>query len=783
MRPGKIKKMIRRIRAQAEELKSYPDKKLLELSNSYKKRIQYGESPDSLLTEAYALVCEADRRILGKNPYDVQIYGAIALHYGYLAQMNTGEGKTLVATMPLYLNALTGKSTILVTTNEYLAIRDAEEMGQVYRFLGMTVGIGVKKERDENFSNEEKKQIYASDIVYTTNYALGFDYLFHNLATVREERFLRPFYFVILDEADSVLLDSAQTPLIIAGSPRVRSNLYGTADYFISTLQSGRDYEQEETRVWLTEEGIRRAETFFGITNLYSAQNFEINRHVTLALRAHTLFTKEKDYMVTEGGELVLLDADSGRSMPGVKIRGGQHQAIEVKEKKEISEETRSVASITYQNLFRMVPRLAGMSGTISDAAQELLQTYGRRLMIIPPNRPVQRVDHRDCYYRTAKEEREEAMKEVLHHHGNHRPVLIVVSTIAETNMVSEMLVKEKIPHSVLNANNAAWEANIIAEAGKRDAVTVATSMAGRGTDIKLGEGIDAMGGLAVVGIGRMADLRLERQARGRAGRQGDPGRSRFFVSLEDEVVVRNADEKQRMRGMHRSVAAIQKIIDGAQKNAEEHAESARQSAFEYDLVMQKQREQIYALRDRLLDGGKIEKDAILSMARRVIGRFLHSDEYLGRNERRSEQKKNRDIRLKRFVLDTISYYDFELLEGINPANKKMLGDRLFGMVKRALLRQRRKFESEKEYDDFLLYAVLSAIDEAWVEQADYLQQLSAAVRTRSSAQRNPVYEYQKDALDAFENMQKRMEENALRNILLSGEKRDASGKMQIVLP
>ena len=483
-----LNRILKQVRAYKEQMAALSDEKLQGMTEVFRSRLAKGETLDDLLPEAFAAICEADYRVLGKFPYDTQVMGATALHQGKLVEMNTGEGKTLVATMPLYLNALSGKSTILLTTNEYLALRDAEEMGQVYRFMGLSVAAGVKAKSEERFSNDEKREIYNSDIVYTTHGVFGFDYLLNNLVTRAEDRFMRPFNYVIIDEADSVLLDSAQTPLVISGSPRVQSNLYELADFFVTTLIEGRDYEKEDKKVWLTDEGVKYTEQFFRIDNFYGEKYFEINRHVILALRAHVLFEKEKEYMISKDGELQLLDGGSGRMMPGVKLRGGQHQALEVKEKIEASRENRSVASITYQNLFLLFPKMSGMSGTISDAAEELLNVYGADVVVIPPNCPLRRVDRKDYYYKDRDTQFTDAIKLAVDTHNTGQPVLIVVSTIAETELVSRLLMEERIAHSVLNANNAFWEAEIIKEAGQLNTVTVATSMAGRGTDIKLGE-------------------------------------------------------------------------------------------------------------------------------------------------------------------------------------------------------------------------------------------------------------------------------------------------------
>lgn len=770
----KLNKLLRKVKACGERMKKLSDTELSHMTVEFKRRLGKGEKLDALLPEAFAAICEADYRILGKFPYDVQILGGLALHQGYLTEMNTGEGKTLTATMPLYLNALTGKSTILVTTNDYLALRDSEEMGQVYRFMGLTVAAGVQNNPENRFSNEQKKQIYHSDIVYTTHSALGFDYLFNNLVTSASERFMRDFEYVIIDEADSVLLDAAHTPLIISGAPRVRSNLYELSDFFFSTLIPEVDYETEEKRVWLTEAGVKRAERFFEIDNFFGRENFEINRYVILALRAHVLFTKEKDYMVSDKGEIILLDRESGRIKPGTKLRGGQHQALEVKEHLQITQENRSTASITYQSLFLLFPKMAGMSGTISDAAQEILQVYHKQVLVIPPHCPVQRKDLPDLYFDTAPEQFLAALDLALKTHRRGQPVLIVVSSIRETQLVSKILLEEDIPHNVLNANNAFWEADMIKEAGKKNAVTVATSMAGRGTDIKLGDGVKELGGLAVIGIGRMANVRQERQARGRSGRQGDPGFSQFFTSLQDDVVRVNSAAELKLysqSGKKMSERKRRHIIDFSQTIGEESAVSSRRRSLDYDQVAQRQRSLMYATRDRLLDGGTIEKSRLEEIAKENIANFLRGKKKIDRSQ------------LNRYILDNISYR----LENRNTNLKLNKMDEvenyLYWCVKDGLREQEYKLGDKKIMDEFVRRAALSAIDEAWVEQVDYLQQLQTAVKGRSLAQRNPISEYQREALEAFTDMEKTILQNIMRNILLGTATVDYGGKINIFLP
>lgn len=772
----KLQRILNRIKKYKSKIAAMTDEQLADMTRVFRERLAQGVSLDELLPEAYAVICEADYRILGKFPYDVQILGGIALHQGYLAEMNTGEGKTLTATMPLYLNALTGKSTILVTTNEYLVLRDAEEMGQVYSFMGLTVAAGVRARQDEKISNDEKREIYNADIVYTTHSALGFDYLFNNLVTSAEDRFMREFYYVIIDEADFVLLDSAQTPLVISGAPRVQSNLYEMADFFVKTLEEDRDYEVEEKKVWLTDQGVRYAEQYFGIDNFYGREYFEVNRHVTLALRAHMLFAKEKEYVVAENEEIRLLDSGSGRMMPGVKLRGGQHQALEVKEHLKVSQENRSVASVTYQNLFLLFPKMAGMSGTIADASDELRDVYGVDVLVVPPNCPVIRKDLPDRVFQDADSQFRAAIDAACAVHSTGQPVLLVVSTIAETELVSKLLTNQKIPHNVLNANNAFWEADIIKEAGQMNAVTVATAMAGRGTDIKLGEGVEELGGLAIIGVGRMNNIRQERQARGRAGRQGAPGNSRFYISLEDEIVTDYGApyiRKYMEKGRHFSKGRIHRLVCNAQKLCEESAVLSRRQALNYDEVMQKQRQLIYSMRDELLDGGRIGKERLMQIAENNIQTFVGG--FSGK------QPVSRQA-VSRYLLDNISYQMDDISDSILQG-KESVTQYLRKQVEAALQEQESRIGDDETMEEFVRVATLRALDDAWIEEVDYLQQLQSAVAGRTSAQRNPVFEYRKDALESFGQMEQTVVRNVMRNILLSEVSYDAEGRMQILFP
>ena len=768
-------KELKKVKSYKEAMAALSDEELKAKTVEFRQRFENGESLDKMLPEAFAAMCEADMRVLHMFPFDVQILAGIALHLGYLAEMNTGEGKTLTATCPMYLNGLTGKGAILVTNNEYLALRDAQEMGPAYEFMGLTIAAGVKRDADDKFENDEKKEIYKSDIVYTTHSALGFDYLINNLVKSADERFMRDFYYIIIDEADSVLLDSASTPLVISGAPRVQSNLYDMADFFVRTLQENEDYEVEEKNVWFTEKGLEYAESYFGIENIFAPEYFEIYRHLVLALRAHKIIEKGTEYMISESGEVALIDASSGRMLKGVKLRGGQHQALECKEKVEITQENRSMASITYQNFFSMFPKMAGMSGTIYDARDELYDVYGKKVVVIPTNNPVQRVDCPDWFFSDSQKQFEAAIKLAVKKHETGQPVLIVTTMISDTEIISHLLVKEGLAHSVLNANNAFWEADIIKEAGQMGAMTVATSMAGRGTDIKLGPGVKELGGLAVIGVGRMLNIRDERQARGRAGRQGDPGYSRFLVSLEDDIVEKGTDPEKLKKYIdgqkHISDRRIKKIVNGAQHTNEEMGVTNRKNSKDYDVVLQLERKLMYETRDMLLDGGTVEHDKLLAIAAENVDEFL------------KENKKLTPSTLNRYLLDNISYRMERESSKLNLSNRTRVKSYILARVERSLEEKREAIGSDAGMNDFIRVSALSAIDEAWIEQVDYLQQLQGAVSGRSSAQRNLIFEYQGEALESFRKMESRIKRNIIRNVLLSEVSMDKKNKLRIILP
>ena len=759
--------LLGKVKEECKKVKELSDYELKNKTLEFKERLHNGETTDDLLPEAFAVCCEADYRVLGMFPYDVQILGGIALHLCYLCEMNTGEGKTLTATMPLYLNGLTGKSSILVTANEYLAIRDAEEMGQVYKFLGLSVEAGVKRDTNEKLDNDSKKDVYAADIVYTTHGSLGFDYLLNNLVQSKEDRFMRDFYYVIIDEADSVLLDSASMPLVISGSPRVQSNLYGITDFFVTTLVEDVHYEIEDKKVWLTKEGVEYVQRYFRIENLYGEENYDILRHVVLALRAHFLLEKDTDYVVTDKGEVVLLDKSTGRKMTGMKLRGGSHQAIEEKEHVELSDEQRSVASITYQNLFNLFPKMSGMSGTIKDGKDELLEVYHKQVVVIPPNKPLARIDLPDQYFKTSEEQFDAVIKETVKRHETGQPVLLIASLISDTEMLSKLLVQENIEHSVLNANNAFWEAEIIKEAGQKNVVTVATSMAGRGTDIRLGPGVKELGGLCVLGVGRMNNTRDERQARGRAGRQGEPGISMFYVSLEDDVCEILGDDfldKYIEKDKYISKRRIKKLVNKSQKIKEESSVFQRKNSVDYDSVMQSQKTIMYKIRNDLLDGMSLDENVLKQIYVNNINEFA------------KDHKKMDDKTMYRYILDNLSYRLKEL--SVSSANKKdylkQYADMAFKDKKQVL---------GNRFSEYCRLCTLKALDDGWIEEVDYLQQLQAAISGRSTAQRNLLYEYQREARLSFRDMEKSIKKAMIRNILLGEVSFGKDNEMIILYP
>lgn len=762
----KVRATLKKINGLKDKMAALSDEALAAKTVEFRKRLAKGETLDDLLVEAFAVVREADKRILGMFPYDVQVMGGIVIHQGNVAEMNTGEGKTLTATLPVYLNSLTGKGTMVITTNEYLAKRDAEEMGQVYRFLGLTVGIPFTGNPLNEYKSEEKKLIYASDVIYTTNSALGFDYLTDNLASSSKDKFLRPFNYVIIDEIDDILLDSAQTPLIIAGSPRVQSNYYGIIDTLVTTLVENEDYifKEEKEEIWLTTKGAKTAERFLGIDNLYKEEYATYVRHLVYSLRAHKLFTRDKEYIIRDD-EMVLLDKGTGRLMEMTKLQGGLHQAIEAKEHVKLSPETRAMASITYQSLFKMFNKISGMTGTGKVAEKEFLETYNMSVIRIPTNRPLLRKDYPDNLYVTLPEKVYASLECIKEYHLKGNPLLVFVGSVEMSHLYSSLLLREGIAHNVLNANNAAREAQIVSESGQMGAVTVATSMAGRGTDIKLGPGVAELGGLVVIGTERMESQRIDLQIRGRSGRQGDPGLSKFFVSLEDDVIKKFGPSWVHRMYQEYSVADItqpqvlegikyHRLVDKAQNASDSASRTNRQRTLEYAESMNIQRDLIYKERNRLINGDRDLRDVLSEMIDEYIETIL-SDNLKTREE------------LFHYIITNISFNIRELPLDLAIEDEQELRNFLIQIINNELNDKKTLLEPHDLYDQFLRISMLKAIDDNWVEQVDYLQQLMMAIGGQTASQTNPIVEYYREAYMGFETMKEQIRSDMVRNVLM----------------
>ena len=762
----KVRATLKKINGLKDKMAALSDEALAAKTVEFRKRLAKGETLDDLLVEAFAVVREADKRILGMFPYDVQVMGGIVIHQGNVAEMNTGEGKTLTATLPVYLNSLTGKGTMVITTNEYLAKRDAEEMGQVYRFLGLTVGIPFTGNPLNEYKSEEKKLIYASDVIYTTNSALGFDYLTDNLASSSKDKFLRPFNYVIIDEIDDILLDSAQTPLIIAGSPRVQSNYYGIIDTLVTTLVENEDYifKEEKEEIWLTTKGAKTAERFLGIDNLYKEEYATYVRHLVYSLRAHKLFTRDKEYIIRDD-EMVLLDKGTGRLMEMTKLQGGLHQAIEAKEHVKLSPETRAMASITYQSLFKMFNKISGMTGTGKVAEKEFLETYNMSVIRIPTNRPLLRKDYPDNLYVTLPEKVYASLECIKEYHLKGNPLLVFVGSVEMSHLYSSLLLREGIAHNVLNANNAAREAQIVSESGQMGAVTVATSMAGRGTDIKLGPRVAELGGLVVIGTERMESQRIDLQIRGRSGRQGDPGLSKFFVSLEDDVIKKFGPSWVHRMYQEYSVADItqpqvlegikyHRLVDKAQNASDSASRTNRQRTLEYAESMNIQRDLIYKERNRLINGDRDLRDVLSEMIDEYIETIL-SDNLKTREE------------LFHYIITNISFNIRELPLDLVIEDEQELRNFLIQIINNELNDKKALLEPHDLYDQFLRISMLKAIDDNWVEQVDYLQQLMMAIGGQTASQTNPIVEYYREAYMGFETMKEQIRSDMVRNVLM----------------
>ena len=747
----RLDKIANKVEAYADEYGKLSDADLQAKTPEFRERYKEGESLDDLLPEAFATAREGAKRVLGLYPFHVQILGGIVLHQGDIAEMKTGEGKTLTATMPVYLNAISGKGVHVVTVNEYLSARDATEMGELYNWLGMSVGInGAEK------SPEEKRAAYNADITYSTNGEIGFDYLRDNMVVYREDMVQRPLNFAIIDEVDSILIDEARTPLIISGQSEGTTGMYKRADRFAKTLTKDEDYkvDLESKTVALLDEGIRKAEKYFGLENLYDTENTALNHYLDEALRANYIMLKDKDYVISDGQALIV-DSFTGRIMDGRRFSDGLHQAIEAKEHVEIQEETKTMANITYQNLFRMYKKLSGMTGTAKTEQEEFREIYNMEVITIPTNRPMIRDDRSDLLYPTLQSKFNAVVKEIKQLHEKGQPMLIGTVAVETSEYLSHRLDEENIPHVVLNAKNHAKEADIVANAGQRGAVTIATNMAGRGTDIKLGPGVKEVGGLAVIGTERHESRRIDNQLRGRAGRQGDPGMSQFYLSLEDDLMLRFGSERiknflQRMN-VEDDDAVIQsrmitRQVESAQKRVEGNNYDSRKNVLQYDDVMRAQREVIYGERQQVIMEEKSLKPVIMPMIKRTVERTVQL--HMQGDAKDWDLDAVVDFAQAAMVKeDSISVAD---LKGKSPAEVEAY---LMDRVDKIYADKAKQLYDAGQMLEFEKVVILRVVDSHWTDHIDAMDQLRQSIGLRGYGQLNPLVEYQRDGYQMFEEM------------------------------
>ena len=732
-----------------EEMSKLSDKKLKAKTEEFKERLKNGETLEDIKVEAFAVAREAAYRVIGEKPYFVQILGGLAIHYGNIAEMKTGEGKTLTSVMPAYLNALTGEGVHIITVNEYLAGRDANWMGKIYEFLGLTVGINYRE-----YNQEQKREAYNCDIMYSTNNEIGFDYLRDNMVVRAEDRVQRPLNFVIIDEVDSVLIDEARTPLIISGGQMQSANLYMQADKFAKTLKEndGYIYDPKTKATSLDAEGIKRAEKFFNVKNLYDIEHATLVHFINQALHANFSMKKDFDYVVQDG-KIVIVDQFTGRLMPGRSFSEGLHQAIEAKEGVKINEETKTLATITFQNLFRMYKKLAGMTGTAKTEEEEFRDIYNMYVIQIPTNKPVIREDYSDLIFATEEGKYKAIVKEIKERHAKGQPVLVGTVAVENSERLSKMLKKEGIPHEVLNAKNNAREAEIIAKAGEKGAVTIATNMAGRGTDIKLGKGVKELGGLCVLGSERHESRRIDNQLRGRAGRQGDPGMTQFCVSFEDDLMVRFGTD--RTKALLQKVGfdgelsirskALSKSIESAQKRVEGNNFDTRKHLLEYDDVINTQRNIIYKQRNEILDSDSIHsltlkhfRDHISNI---VNSHLIDSNELTGQDVSEILETVNENL-LKNDL-------SIENLEELDPQS---LIDTIYDKVVEEYEAKIAEFPDELK-NEFEKAISLRVIDTHWMEHINAMSLLREGIYLRQYAQENPLRAYTSEGYEMFDNL------------------------------
>ena len=745
----RLEKMADKVFKYEDQMAALTDDQLKAKTVEFKERYQNGESLDSLLYEAFAVVREGAKRVLGLFPYKVQVMGGIVLHHGDVPEMRTGEGKTLTATMPVYLNALSGKGVHVVTVNEYLSERDATEMGELYSWLGLSVGINLAAK-----SPMEKKEAYECDITYSTNSEIGFDYLRDNMVVRAENMVQRPLNYALVDEVDSILIDEARTPLIVSGANAVEtSQLYLMADHYVKSLDKD-DYiiDVQSKTIGLSDSGIDKAESYFKLENLYDIENVALTHFIDNALRANYIMLLDIDYVVSEEQEILIVDQFTGRTMEGRRYSDGLHQAIEAKEGVPIQDETKTSASITYQNLFRMYKKLSGMTGTGKTEEEEFREIYNIRVIPIPTNRPVQRIDHPDLLFASIEAKFKAVVEDVKARYQKGQPVLVGTVAVETSDYISKKLVAAGVPHEVLNAKNHYKEAQIIMNAGQRGAVTIATNMAGRGTDIKLGEGVRELGGLCVIGTERHESRRIDNQLRGRSGRQGDPGESQFYLSLEDDLMKRFGSE--RLKGiferLNMSEEAIEsrmltRQVEAAQKRVEGNNYDTRKQVLQYDDVMREQREIIYAQRYDVITADRDLAPEIQAMIKRTIERVVD-----GHARAKQDEKLEAILNFAKFNLlpeDSITMDD---LSGLSD---KAIKEDLFQRALQVYDSQVSKLRDEEAVKEFQKVLILRVVDNKWTDHIDALDQLRNAVGLRGYAQNNPVVEYQAEGFRMFNDM------------------------------
>lgn len=747
----KLEKMADRVFSYADEMAALSDEQLQAKTTEFKERYSKGESLDDLLYEAYAVVREGARRVLGLYPYKVQVMGGIVLHNGDVPEMRTGEGKTLTATMPVYLNALSGKGVHVVTVNEYLTTRDATEMGELYSWLGLSVGINLAAK-----SPLEKREAYNCDITYSTNSEIGFDYLRDNMVVRAEDMVQRPLNYALVDEVDSILIDEARTPLIVSGPQGSETNqLYFLADNFVKSLDK-EDYiiDVPSKTIGLSDTGIDKAEKFFKLNNLYDIENVAITHFLDNALRANYIMTYDVDYLVNEDQEVMIIDPFTGRTMEGRRYSDGLHQAIEAKEGVPVQNESKTSASITYQNLFRMYKKLAGMTGTGKTEEEEFREVYNIRVVPIPTNRPIARVDHEDLLYPSLEYKFNAVIADVKRRYEKGQPVLVGTVSVETSDLISQKLVAAGVPHEVLNAKNHYREAQIIMNAGQRGAVTIATNMAGRGTDIKLGPGVRELGGLCVIGTERHESRRIDNQLRGRSGRQGDPGESQFYLSLEDDLMKRFGSERIKVFMERMNLSEEESVIkskmltrqvESAQKRVEGNNYDSRKQVLQYDDVMREQREIIYKQRQDVITADRDLAPEIKAMMKRTIERQVEGH-FLGSKDEAIDG-------IIKFAHTTLVEDGTLHAESFKSMNKKEIIDELYELALRVYDSQVKKLRDEDRIREFQKVLILRVVDNKWTDHIDAMDQLRNAVSLRGYAQNNPIVEYQSESFNMFNDM------------------------------